>query len=357
MTSPRRLASLLCGWLFAAGLVAVAQAQYQDVDTPDSRMFNSNSRVQSNLSDQGTGYSSSQLGLNGAYYNRALTTQNNLNNSYNSYELRAARNRGQARISGLPYRGLPLNSIRLASETPPKKTRPAPSAETLGLTLSESDGKLLVEQVRENSAMAHAGFKAGDEIETVNGQPVHSVAEFQQALGILAAGKEVSIVIIREKQSDTLKWTPQAEELTLPEGEAADAELPLGEEPSQIDFIAAAQLGRGKQGQAFLGVRVDSAVPNQVIVQAVQLGGPAEKAGLRPGDRIYSLSGVNLQAPKELSQALAHHAPGSPVYLYIGRAITPTAMPSDSPDELRSSTEPTPPENIPQPAEAPNPAR
>ena len=125
MTRPRQLASLLSGWLFAAGVVGVAQGQYQDTDSPDSRMFNSNSRIQSNISDQGSGYSSGQAGLYGTYYNRTLTNQNNLNNSYNAYELRAARNRAQARMSGLPSRGLPMNGVRLAETAPPKKTRRA----------------------------------------------------------------------------------------------------------------------------------------------------------------------------------------------------------------------------------------
>jgi membrane-associated protease RseP (regulator of RpoE activity) len=355
MTSPRRFASVLGGWLLAVGVAAYGQ--YQDTDSPDSRMFNSNSRAQSNISDQGTGYSSSQLGLYGPYYNRTLNNQNNLNNSYNSSELRAARNRGLARISGLPSRGLPLNSARLASETNPKKTRRAPSAEALGLTLSESDGKLLVVRVREDSAMARAGFKAGDQIETVNGKIVHTPEEFQQALGTLTVGQEVPFVIVRDEQSDTLKWTPQADELTSNDRESADSELPAQEEPSEIDFIAAAQLSRGKRGQAFLGVRVDPGMTNQVIVQAVMTGSPAQKAGLRPGDRIYALSGVTLEAPKDLGELIAHNAPGSAVYLYIGRAQQPATSGSDAHDQQPTPGESTPPENVPQPAEAPDPAR
>ncbi|HEX4142761.1 MAG TPA: PDZ domain-containing protein [Pirellulales bacterium] len=335
-------------------MAAIAQGQYQDTDSPDSRMFNSNNRVQSNESDQGTGYSSSQLGLYGPYYNRTLSNQNNLNNSYNAYELRAARNRGLARVTGLPNRGLPLNSLRLAAELSPRKTRRAPSAESLGLTMSEKDEKLVVSQVRDDSPLARAGFKVGDQIETVNGKVVHSAEEFQQALGVLTVGQEIPIVIVRDEQSNTLKWTPEADDLTPLGKEQMGDEAPLGTEPGQVDFIAAAQLTRGQRGQAFLGVRVDPGVPNQVIVQAVQAGSPAQKAGLQPGDRIYSVSGVNLQAPQDLGQLLARDAPGSAVYLYVGRTLAPA---TGSDPRERPTAVPTPPENLPQPAEAPNPAR
>ena len=252
-----------------------------------------------------------------------MQNQNNLNNSYNSSELRAARNRALARVSGLPSRGLPLNSSRLALETSPRKTRRAPSAEALGLTLNESDGKLVVESVRDDSVMAQVGFKAGDQIETVNGKIVHSRDEFQLALGNLTVGQEVNIVIVRQEQSDTLKWTPTAEDLTSIDNEAADVNLPVDDEPSEINFIAAAQLARSQRGQAFLGVRVDPTKSKEVIVQTVLAGSPAQKAGLRPGDRIYALSGVTLEAPKDLGELLVRNAPGSAVYLYVGRAVAP----------------------------------
>ena len=204
----------------------------------------------------------------------------------------------------------------------PRKRLAGPtSAEDLGLTLSVNDGQLLVVGVRENSAMARAGFKVGDQIEIVNGKAVHSIEEFQQALGVVTVGQEVPIVIVRNEHSETLKWTPQANDLTLPDNEAAAAEIPPGEEANEINFIAAAQLTRGQRGQPFLGVRVDPNEAKQVIVQTVMSGSPAEKAGLQPGDRIYSLSGVNLRSPQELGQMIARDAPGAAVYLYIGRGL------------------------------------
>ncbi|HTU26324.1 MAG TPA: PDZ domain-containing protein [Pirellulales bacterium] len=358
MTRPLRLASLLGGWLWANGIVGIAYAQYQDTDAPDSRMFNSNNRTQSNISNQGTGFSPDQFGLYGAYYNQSIINQNNryLGNANGAFGAGSARARAQARVSGLPNRGLPLNSPRLAIDLMPRRARRAPPVEALGMTLKESDGRLLVDQVRENSAMATAGFKAGDEIETVKGKQVSTVAEFQRALGTLIVGEEVPIVIVRGGQSETLKWAPQDADLNVP-GNEPPASLPpggeTGEGTSEVNFIAAAQLGRGQRGQPFLGVRPNAKQSAEVIIETVMPGSPADQAGLRPGDRVYSVSGVKLRSPQELGQVIARSLPGSPVYLYIGRAVDPVPGESEPRAEMPAPAETLPGETAPADRAAP----
>ena len=83
---------------------------------------------------------------------------------------------------------------------------------TAELTLSESDGQLLVMRVRNGSAMARAGLKAGDRIEIVNGKTVRSPEAFQQALEALTVGREVPIVVVRSEHGEVLESIPRAED-------------------------------------------------------------------------------------------------------------------------------------------------
>ena len=349
MPNPSRCARVLAGWFLAAGLAGVAHGQYQDVTSESAATLNNN-RSQSNLSDQGTGYSSSQLGLYGPYYNWQLNRQNNVNNSA---PLRPGAVREPGQRYGLPNSGLPLTGEQMnAQMVPLERTQRALSADALGLTLSESDGQLLVMRVRDGSAMARAGLKAGDRIEIVNGKTVRSPEAFQQALEALTVGREVPIVVVRSEHGEVLKWIPRAEELELPLSEAAAVE-PRREAHESNPFHHGRAIGLGPGGQAFLGVELDPDVSHEVIVQAVVAGSPAQTAGLRPGDRIYALSGLNLRSPQDLVQILARDRPGTAVYLYVGRSMLPAASRSDRHEQLPPPVERTPPVNVSQPADGP----
>jgi S1-C subfamily serine protease len=322
MTKPRPNAHILAGWLLTLGMTAVAQGQYQDVIGDSARTFGSD-RTQSNISDQGTGYSPSQLSLYGPYYNRLLNSQNN---ATSPYQFRSTSNRDQGRLSGLPNQGLPLGR-----EPSRLSLRRAASPDALGATFGEIGGQLVALHIRDDSPLAHAGLKPGDRIETVNGKVVRSPEEFQFAIGALAVGQEVQIVVIRGEGKETLKWTPQADELRPTKGESTEVE-PSDEGPSHVDFITAALLGWDQQGKSFLGVTLDDQVADQVVVRKVVPGSPAQRAGLQAGDRIYSMSGLTVNSPKDLRRIVEGDKPGTSVYLYVGRASSPSKSPSGAHD-------------------------
>jgi len=82
------------------------------------------------------------------------------------------------------------------------------------------------------------------------------------------------------------------------------------------------QLERGQIiKHPYLGVQTaaDPVNPNGAQVQTVVPGGPAEKAGLRPGDLIKSLDGQPVRDPSDLSSAIDVKKPGDKVTLQIER--------------------------------------
>jgi putative serine protease PepD len=91
------------------------------------------------------------------------------------------------------------------------------------------------------------------------------------------------------------------------------------------------ELGALKRGgtvqHAFLGV---GTVPGKggVLVERVQHGSPAAKAGLRKGDTIVSLAGQPIRDPSKLAAAVGAHQPGQTVtvgYVRHGAHATVTA--------------------------------
>lgn len=59
--------------------------------------------------------------------------------------------------------------------------------------------------------------------------------------------------------------------------------------------------------------------PEGALVSSVEKGGPAEKAGVEPGDVILKLNGVPLNTSTELPVQIASIAPGTPVNLELWR--------------------------------------
>ena len=70
--------------------------------------------------------------------------------------------------------------------------------------------------------------------------------------------------------------------------------------------------------RAWIGV-TSSEGSGGAVVEDVTSGGPAERAGLRPGDVIVGAAGESVGSPDDLSQAIAEHSPGDTVGLEVER--------------------------------------
>jgi S1-C subfamily serine protease len=69
--------------------------------------------------------------------------------------------------------------------------------------------------------------------------------------------------------------------------------------------------------RAFLGVDLASGLVNGAVVVAVRPGGPAARAGIRPGNTITAVNGESVSSPSDVAAVLATLAPGRTVAVQI----------------------------------------
>jgi Do/DeqQ family serine protease len=155
-------------------------------------------------------------------------------------------------------------------------------AKALGL---ERSGGAVIAQVQPGSPAAKAGLRAGDVITAVDGKPVATASALRNAVGLMRVGTEVRLDLIRDGK-------PEA--VTAQIGKV------------HREKVQAAEFSRHLQGAQLGAIEPDHPLYGQVEgieVLAVQQGGPAWRAGLRPGDIITSVDRRPVRNLEELRAA------------------------------------------------------
>ena len=144
---------------------------------------------------------------------------------------------------------------------------------------------ILVGSVVEDGPAARAGVKTGDIILEFNDEKVGNVDQFRLKVAQAGVGKDVPMLLLRD-------------------GDRKRVSVKLGERPTEV-----AEVGRNQQGESeveWLGLAVDDVtsvrgrqhapadVDRGVVVVAVAAGGPADEAGLAPGDMIEEINGESV---------------------------------------------------------------
>ncbi len=123
----------------------------------------------------------------------------------------------------------------------------------------------------------------------------------------------------------------------IPTLAAIDPESPAGAQAPGIGFaipsntaksIATRLIASGSvatTGRAYLGVVVSSGVVGGVLVVSVEPGGPAARAGIKPGDVIVAVAGESIDTTDVLVNVLAGLRPGQTVPVQI---LTPSGRQS-----------------------------
>jgi serine protease Do len=167
----------------------------------------------------------------------------------------------------------------------------------------------LVGEVTPNSPASRGEVKTGDIILSVNGQPVEDANQLRLKVGMLAAGTDVKLSVLRDGKPLTLA-------------------VKLGEFPSTEQR---ASVDKENSNGALQGVTVGNITPDVaqemnipaqtkgVVVQEVDPSSHAAEAGLQPGDVIQQLNHRPVKDMQDFSQAMNSAKKDSPVLVLIDR--------------------------------------
>jgi Do/DeqQ family serine protease len=126
----------------------------------------------------------------------------------------------------------------------------------------------VITQVESGATADKAGLRSGDLVTAVNGRKVNDAEDLRNAVGLIRAGDEIHLDILRDGKPRQLTATRSA--------------------PQKIEAAQLSEL----LGGATLG-DFDAGDPQQghgIIIKRVEQGSPAARAGLRPGDIISSVN-------------------------------------------------------------------
>ncbi len=158
----------------------------------------------------------------------------------------------------------------------------APLAESFGLP--KPDGAL-VSSVAPRSAAATAALKPGDVITAIDGQPVRTAGDVSTRITLATPGDLVKLRVWRDKSERELS-------------------VKLGTAPTSSTTVAKAEPGS-------LGLTVRPLAPDEQRRAGVDHGllvedvsGPAQRAGIEPGDLVLALNGRPVHGVDEVRQAL-----------------------------------------------------
>jgi serine protease Do len=154
--------------------------------------------------------------------------------------------------------------------------------------LKRPDGAL-VANIAPNSAAAAAGLKPGDVITEVNGQPVVRSGELSSLIGLAAPGDKAKLKVWRDRSAREIDAKLGGADAQPTEVAQADGAL----QPGQLG-LAMRPLTREERRQ--------SKIDQGLVIENV--GGPAEKAGIQPGDVLLAINGKAVDSVDQVKAVL-----------------------------------------------------
>jgi S1-C subfamily serine protease len=168
-------------------------------------------------------------------------------------------------------------------------------------------GGLVISDVETTGPIARLGFREGDRIVSVNGQPVVSEADFMR-FALTGNDNPVETVVVRDGLNQRIIMDPTVL--------YQQSVVPVVEPLEQF------------------GIVLDDRFNDRVVVWRVLPGTPAFYAGFRPGDVIATLSGQPFTTRSQFEQAIAG-LPAGEVALQVRRGDRPRDLVVDVPTFVR----------------------
>jgi serine protease Do len=180
---------------------------------------------------------------------------------------------------------------------------------------------VLIADVQSGSPASRSGLRRGDVIVKVEGQPVASSGEFRNAIASAGANRNVSLELYRDGKLTTLSAA-----LGESPSDAVAARPRPGEKARapEVDGLTLSDVGPETR-RAF---GIADSVDKGAVITNVTPGGPAARAGLRPGDVLLEVNRKPIANAREFGDAyvkakgnvlLLVHRRGATVFLVLKR--------------------------------------
>jgi serine protease Do len=160
------------------------------------------------------------------------------------------------------------------------------------MKLSSTQGAL-VNDVTAGSPAAKMGFKVGDAITAVDGQPVKDSRDLALKISALEPGKTIKVTYWRD-------------------GASHDTDVTIGTFPSDDQLAAATSKDTGGKSAGATSLLSDfglSIAPSDdqagVVVSDVDPNGQAAEVGLQAGDKILSVGDSEVNTPADVETKIA----------------------------------------------------
>lgn len=174
-----------------------------------------------------------------------------------------------------------------------------------GLQFDNTVGdRLVVRDVPAQSLWRSAGLLPGDVLMSVNGQPVTSQELLVGQLRGVVPGARIPVTVLRNGTEVPLniQWQREVRAYTPRADRVAD------------DYGPGYRDDRG-----WLGVYLDMRYDDYAVVEAVEVGSAADRAGIRAGDWIMGINGQPVRSPAHLSQLIRGLEPGTKIDVEVAQ--------------------------------------
>jgi serine protease Do len=226
----------------------------------------------------------------------------------------------------------------------------------LGVSVRETDaeearrakqtGGVVIEDVREESPAAKAGFKAGDIVVEFDGERVRSTRQFTRLVQETPVERQVQAVVVRDGQRVTLSVQTEGSDSfayfrdfgrgnalkVVPPRPPAPPAVP---KPPALDMFPRLEQYFSYSSSGRLGITVDSlstqlaeyfGTKDGVLVTSVSSDSAAAKAGLKAGDVITAIDGTAVDSVDDLSRRTQRLNSGAEFTLEIVRDKKPMTL-------------------------------
>jgi serine protease Do len=188
------------------------------------------------------------------------------------------------------------------------------------LGLKEGAKGALVATVVPNGPADKAGFRQGDIVTAINGQPVEDNSDLTRKVALVAAGQTATFAVSRDGKALTLHATvaerPSEDKLALNDGNNRPESLNAPAAPSAMGLSLAPLTPQARRAR-----RLEDNVTG-VVITKVDPASDAADQGLQAGDVVLKIGTRNVASPADVQDGVAEakKAGRKSVLLLVARA-------------------------------------